>query len=153
MGLREPRYIGDVAVHPDDSDQAYAVAGGFGTGHVFQTTDGGRTWRDRTGNLPDHPVNAVLYNPEDPEGIYIGTDLGVFHSPRGGDTWDMLADGFPTVAVFDLAARPGTGRLVAATHGRGMFEIPIEVPLTARVRPKRSPTRSWWKWTNAGAAA
>ena len=48
----------------------------------------------------------------------------------------MLADDFPTVAVFDLAARPGTGRLVAATHGRGMFEIPIEVPLTARVRPE-----------------
>ncbi len=136
VGLREPRYIGDLAVHPDDSDQAYAVAGGFGTGHVFQTTDGGRTWRDRTGNLPDHPVNAVLYDPEDPEGVYIGTDLGVFHSPRGGDAWDMLADDFPTVAVFDLAARPGTGRLVAATHGRGMFEIPIEVPLTARVRPE-----------------
>ena len=136
VGLREPRYIGDLAVHPDDSDQAYAVAGGFGTGHVFQTTDGGRTWRDRTGSLPDHPVNAVLYDPEDPEGVYIGTDLGVFHSPRGGDAWDMLADDFPTVAVFDLAARPGTGRLVAATHGRGMFEIPIEVPLTARVRPE-----------------
>lgn len=136
VGLTDPRYIGDLAVHPDDSDQAYAVAGGFGTGHVFQTTDGGRTWRDRTGNLPDHPVNAVLYDPEDPNGVYIGTDLGVFHSPRGGDTWDMLADGFPTVAVFDLAVRPGTGRLVAATHGRGMFEIPIEVPLTARVRPE-----------------
>ena len=136
LGLGDFRYVGDLAVHPDDSDQAYAVAGGFGTGHVFQTTDGGRTWRDRTGNLPDHPVNAILYDPEDPDGVYIGTDLGVFHSSRGGDSWDMLADGFPTVAVFDLAARPGTGRLVAATHGRGMFEIPIEVPLTARVRPE-----------------
>lgn len=136
LGLREPRYIGDLAVHPDDSDQAYAVVGGFGTGHVFQTTDGGRTWRDRTGNLPDHPVNAVLYDPEDPDAIYIGTDLGVFHSPVGGGSWDMLADGFPTVAVFDLAASPGTGRLVAGTHGRGMFEIPIDVPLTARVRPE-----------------
>ncbi len=136
LGLADTRYIGDLAVHPDDSDQAYAVVGGFGTGHVYQTTDGGRTWRDRTGNLPDHPVNAVLYDPEDPGGVYIGTDLGVFHSSRGGDTWDMLADGFPTVAVFDLAARPGTGRLVAATHGRGMFEIPITVPLSAPVRPE-----------------
>lgn len=136
LGLRAPRYIGDLAVHPDEADQAYAVVGGFGTGHVFQTTDGGRTWRDRTGNLTDHPVNAVLYDPENPDGIYIGTDLGVFHSPRGGDSWDMLADGFPTVAVFDLAVAPGTGRLVAATHGRGMFEIPIDVPLTARVRPE-----------------
>ena len=80
-GLPANRFVGDLAVHPDDSDVAYAVAGGFGTGHVFQTTDGGRSWRDRTGNLPDHPVNAVLYDPENPDAVYIGTDLGVFHSP------------------------------------------------------------------------
>ena len=129
------RFIGDVVVHPDDPEQAYAVAGGFLTGHVFHTVDGGRTWRDRTGNLPDHPVNAVLYDPADPEGVFIGTDLGVFHSAGGGDVWDRLDEDLPTVAVYDLAAQPGTSRLVAATHGRGMFEIPIDVPLSLRVRP------------------
>lgn len=134
-GLPADRYIGDLAVHPDDPELVYAVAGGFGTGHVFQTADGGRTWRDRTGNLPDHPVNAVLYDPETPGAVYVGTDLGVFHSPRGGESWEMLDDGLPMAAVFDLAASPGTGRLLAATHGRGMYEIPIDVPLTARTRP------------------
>ncbi len=129
------RFIGDVAVHPDDPEQAYAVAGGFLTGHVFHTADGGLTWEDRTGNLPDHPVNAILYDPADPEGVFIGTDLGVFHSATGGGTWDRLDEGLPTVAVYDLAAGPGTSRLVAATHGRGMFEIPIDVPLSVRVRP------------------
>ena len=129
------RFIGDVAVHPDDPEQAYAVAGGFLTGHVFHTVDGGLTWEDRTGNLPDHPVNAILYDPADLEGVFIGTDLGVFYSATGGGTWDRLDDALPTVAVFDLAAQPGTSRLVAATHGRGMFEIPVEVPLTLRVRP------------------
>ena len=129
------RFIGDVAVHPDDPEQAYAVAGGFLAGHVFHTVDGGLTWEDRTGNLPDHPVNAILYDPVDPEGVYIGTDLGVFHSATGGGTWDRLDEDLPTIAVYDLAAQPGTGRLVAATHGRGMFEIPIEVPLSVRLRP------------------
>lgn len=129
------RFIGDVAVHPDDPEQAYAVAGGFLTGHVFHTVDGGLTWEDRTGNLPDHPVNAILYDPADPQGVYVGTDLGVFHSAGGGGTWDRLDEDLPTVAVYDLAAQPGTGRLVAATHGRGMFEIPIDVPLSMRVRP------------------
>lgn len=129
------RFIGDVVVHPDDPEQAYAVAGGFLTGHVFQTVDGGRTWQDRTGNLPDHPVNAILYDPADLEGVFIGTDLGVFHSVGGGDVWERLDEDLPTVAVYDLAAQPGTSRLVAATHGRGMFEIPIDVPLSLRVRP------------------
>lgn len=129
------RFIRDIAVHPDDAEQAYAVAGGFLTGHVFHTVDGGRSWRDRTGSLPDHPVHAVLYDPVDPGGIYIGTDFGVFHSAAGGESWDRLDRDLPMVAVFDLAARPGTGRLVAGTHGRGMFEIPIRVPLSLRTRP------------------
>lgn len=129
------RFLGDIAAHPHDPGQAYVVAGGFLSGHVFHTTDGGRSWQDRTGNLPDHPVNAVIYDPADPNGVYIGTDFGVFHSPGGGGTWDRLQDGLPVSAVYAVAAQPGTGRLVAATHGRGMFEVPITVPLSARLRP------------------
>lgn len=128
------RFIGDIAAHPDDPDQAYAVAGGFLAGHVFQTTDGGYTWRDQTGNLPDLPTEAVLYDPLNPEGVYVGTDLGVFHSVRGGPDWTLLGDGLPAIQVVDVVANPGTNRLVAATHGRGMYEIPIDVPLTARAR-------------------
>ena len=129
------RFIRDLAVHPDDPQQAYAVAGGFLTGHVFHTVDGGRSWRDRSGSLPDHPVHAVLYDPADPAAIFIGTDFAVFHSAAGGGSWDRLDQDLPMVAVFDLAAQPGTGRLVAGTHGRGMFEISIEVPLSLRTRP------------------
>ena len=134
LGLPD-RFLGDIAAHPDDPDQAYVVAGGFLSGHVFQTTDGGRSWQDRTGDLPDHPVNAVIYDPADPDGVYIGTDFGVFHSASGGGAWTRLQDGLPVAAVYALAAQPGTGRLVAATHGRGMFEVPITAPLRARVRP------------------
>lgn len=129
------RHLTDLAAHPDDPEQAYAVFGGFLTGHVFRTMDGGRSWRDVSGNLPDLPVNAVLYDPADVNGVYVGTALGVFHSARGGGSWTRLADGMPMIEVLDLAAQPGTGRLVAATYGRGMFEIPIRVPLSARVRP------------------
>ena len=134
-GLPAARFIGDLAVHPTEPDRAYAVVGGFLTGHVFETTDGGTTWRDRTGNLPDMPVNAVIYDPADDEAIYIGTDLGVYYSSMGGDMWTSLSSGLPNVPVLDIAAQPGTGRLVASTIGRGMFEIPIEVPLAAGTRP------------------
>ena len=129
------RWIGGLAAHPTNPDQAYAAAGGFLSGHVFQTTDGGRSWQDRTGSLPDHPVNSIIYDPADPNGVYLATDFGVFHSPTGGGSWTRLQDGLPVSAVYDVAAQPGTGRLVAATHGRGMFELPIQVPLSARVRP------------------
>ncbi len=129
------RYLGGLAAHPADPRQAYVAAGGFLSGHIFRTTDGGRSWQDRTGDLPDHPVNSIIYDPADPDGVYVATDFGVFHSPTGGGAWTRLQDGLPVSAVYDVAAQPGTGRLVAATHGRGMFELPIDVPLSARVRP------------------
>ena len=53
--------------------------------------------------------------------VYVGTDVGVFESLDGGAHWRRLSKGMPNVAVFGLAI--SRGRLVAATHGRGMFEL------------------------------
>ncbi|HZD06363.1 MAG TPA: hypothetical protein VE173_15740, partial [Longimicrobiales bacterium] len=124
----------DVTVHPRDAGTAWATVSGFGSGHVFVTHDFGASWTDVTGDLPDHPVNAVLLDPADPELVYIGTDLGVFVSASGGGTWMPFGDGLPTVAVFDLAAEPEAGILVAGTHGRGAFSLPVSAPLELQVR-------------------
>ena len=167
------RVITDFAVHPHDARVAYVTVSGFGSGHVFLTDDGGQTWSDVSGFLPDMPVNAVLIDPGDPSFVYLGTDLGVYAGvpPLG---WQPLGDGFPMVAVFDLAVEPGAGHLVAATHGRGMFSLPLQAPLEVTVRPPpqgdtvylAEPTRSgearvgvygtgWSQavWTASGASS
>jgi hypothetical protein len=115
------RFITDIAVSAADARLAVLTVSGFGTGHVFRTADGGATWQNISGNLPDMPVNAVLFTPHLGSQILIGTDLGVFVSVDGGNTWSPFAAGFPNVAVFDLAYNPLTARVVAATHGRGAF--------------------------------
>ena len=130
------RYVSDIAVHPHDPATAYAVFSGFGTGHVFVTRDYGASWADITGDLPDHPVNAVLLDPGELSRIYIGTDLGVFSSTGGGG-WVRLGEGLPMVAVFDLAVEPAAGVMVAATHGRGAFALPVAAPLVAETRGER----------------
>jgi photosystem II stability/assembly factor-like uncharacterized protein len=129
------RSITDLAIHPTDPDVAWAVASGFGSGHVFRTEDGGQSWVDVSGDLPDLPTNAIVLDPTDPEIAYLGTDLGVFAGGAGG-SWSWFGEGFPMVAVFDLAVETSTGRLVAGTHGRGMFEVPIAAPLQLVMRPR-----------------
>ena len=42
-GTLPDRYLMDIAVHPDDPEIVYVVAGGFGSDHVYKTTDGGKT--------------------------------------------------------------------------------------------------------------
>jgi photosystem II stability/assembly factor-like uncharacterized protein len=117
------RAVTDIAVDATDARTAIMTVSGFGTGHVFRTSDAGRSWIDISANLPDAPVNAVVMSPCLGGLTYIGTDLGVFRS-NGSGAWTPFNDGFPNVAVFDLAYSRTTGLLVAATHGRGMLAIP-----------------------------
>jgi hypothetical protein len=73
--------ISAIALDPsDDSGKtAYPTIMGFHVPHVWKTNDGGATWTDFTGNLPDAPANAVLV---DSKIVYVGTDIGVFSSGR-----------------------------------------------------------------------
>jgi photosystem II stability/assembly factor-like uncharacterized protein len=117
------RYVRDIDIALNDPLDAVVVFSGFGTGHVFRTSNGGASWTNISGDLADVPVNAVLRHPALGQQILIGTDLGVFRTLDNGATWTPYNDGFPNVAVFDLAYGSATGRIVAATHGRGAFAL------------------------------
>jgi photosystem II stability/assembly factor-like uncharacterized protein len=127
----------DIAVDRGDSRTAYVTFSGFGTGHVFRTVNGGTSWTNVSANLPDMPVNAVAVDPATRGFVMIGTDLGVFISSDSGSTWTILDDGMPNVAVFDIAYNPATGALVAATHGRGMFQLQLDRALTIAAVPRK----------------
>jgi photosystem II stability/assembly factor-like uncharacterized protein len=129
------RYVQDIAVDPRDPQTAWVTVSGFLTAHVFRTTDGGASFQDRSGNLPDAPVNAVIADPTSRAVVLVGTDLGVFASGDSGSTWTPLPDGLPSVAVYDLAYNANTGVLLAGTHGRGMFALELVRPLTLAVSP------------------
>ncbi|HWR15266.1 MAG TPA: hypothetical protein VN577_10575 [Terriglobales bacterium] len=129
--------ISGIAIDPRDATgrTAYVTIMGFNTPHVWQTTDGGNSWSNITGNLPDAPANgAVVYSGDG--SIYVATDVGVYStaSPSGGNTiWTEVgpatgAGTLPNVAVTRIAIFAPTGspaRLRASTYGRGVWEIPI----------------------------
>src|SRR5262249_57803205 len=47
-------------------------------GHVFRSTDGGQTWTDISGALPDEPFTSVAVhpNPGQTNGVYAAPDPG-----------------------------------------------------------------------------
>jgi photosystem II stability/assembly factor-like uncharacterized protein len=120
------RFVTRLAIDPTAPQVVYATYSGFGTGHIYKTTDGGQNWTDVSGNLPDIPVNAIAIDTEAPNTIYLATDIGVFVSRTGGGGWIMIREGLPAVTVFDLDLNRKTGSLIAATHGRGMFTLPLD---------------------------
>ena len=127
------RYPMDISVDPTDDATAYITYSGFGTGHVFRTTDYGESWTDITGDLPDVPTNAVIVDPLFPNNIYVGNDLGVFVSIDYGETWATYQDGFPSaIMIFDMKISPVDRKLRIASHGNGAYQRDlVEEPLVS----------------------
>ena len=124
------RVITQVAIDPGTSTTAYVTFSGFTgfgdiLGHVFKTTNGGASWNDISGGLPNTPVNSIVIPPNAPNCIFVGTDVGVFYTTNGGTSWTSLVNGLPRVAVLGLAFHNPTRTLRASTHGRSVWDINV----------------------------
>jgi hypothetical protein len=105
----------------EDGNWADLIPGG-GSGHVFETWNGGKTWTDISGNLPDIASDALVLAHGK---LALATDAGVYtasESEGTHTTWLHLGTGLPNVAVDDLTSGPG-GYIYAATHGRGVWRF------------------------------
>ncbi len=118
------RYITDIHVNPANGLNAIATLSGFGTPHVYRTTNGGASWTPfGTTGMPNTPANAVAVDyTHSPARIFVGTDIGVYWSVDGGVTWGNTSVGLPNTTVMDL--RIAGGLLIAATHGRSVYSAP-----------------------------
>ncbi len=116
------RYPTDIHVNPDNSQDVYATFGGFSTGHVYRTTNGGSSWQNISGNLPDLPHQTVCIDPLYTQNIYVGNDLGVYVSTNSGANWSEFKTGMPYALVFDLTIVYPSRNIRATTHGNGIYE-------------------------------
>jgi len=125
--------ISDIAVDWADADRqsVYIAFGGSGERRRGWWDDGANArWQDRSGPpggdcLLNVEHNAPVGDPADPNHLYAGADVGVWHSADRGMSWRVLENGLPDAPVFDLQIHPTQRLLRAATHGRGAYEIEI----------------------------
>ena len=116
------RTIKSIVVSPTDPNTAFLTVSGFDTGHVFKTTNAGASWTNISGNLPNIPTNTLLIDPRNPNTLWVGTDVGVYRSTVGGNTWESFNQGMPPAIVTELVAQ-SNGLIQAATYGRGAYQI------------------------------
>ncbi|MEL6795718.1 MAG: GC-type dockerin domain-anchored protein, partial [Planctomycetota bacterium] len=120
----EQGFISWIAVDPSDAQTAYATSTTFGIDHIYKTSDGGATWASIDGigftGVPDIPVHSIVVRPTDTDTLYAGTELGVFVTTDGGNTWFPASNGLANTVVENIEF-VGDDTLVAFTHGRSAF--------------------------------
>ncbi|MFY0602308.1 MAG: T9SS type A sorting domain-containing protein [Flavobacteriaceae bacterium] len=96
----------------------------YGVKSVWYSIDGGTTWLDKEGNLPDMPVRWALFNPLDRKEVLIATEVGMWRTLDITATtvvWEPVSANMGNVRVDMLQYRESDNLVLAATHGRGMF--------------------------------
>ena len=121
--------VSDVAVDPSDVDRVFVTRAAFGGQKLFRSTVGGTTWEAVGSGLPDVPANAVAVDPLWPHHLLVGTDVGVFESTDGGDTFLPSATGMPLgLVVTDLEIDDAPHVVTAGTYGRGAWQAELALP-------------------------
>lgn len=106
-----------------DNQTAYAAINRFRLDdmrpHIYRTHDGGKSWKEIVGGLPNDPVNTVREDPVRRGLLYCGTERAVFFSTDDGDHWNPLRLNMPATSIRDLVIHGDD--VVVGTHGRGFW--------------------------------
>lgn len=108
--------------------------------YLYVSEDYGKTWVSIANGLPSEPVNVILEDPRNEQVLYAGCFRGVFISIDRGKSWSYLGKNMPGAAIADLEIHEPSGHLVAATHGRGIYEINLD-PLLSLVNNNFAPNK------------
>ncbi|MAR40006.1 MAG: hypothetical protein CMD22_04980 [Flavobacteriales bacterium] len=116
--------ISDVTVSNINPDRVFVTLSSFNANDkVFESNDAGDTWTNISGTqLPNLPVNCIVFQSYAKDDLYIGTDIGVYHRDSTMTEWQLFNTGLPHVSVRELEIQYSAGKIRAATFGRGVWE-------------------------------
>jgi hypothetical protein len=153
------RYITSIAIDPKNAKKVFVTVGGYtrrwlppgavgdvnkqlGTGHLYVSKDGGRTFADVSGNLPDAPATWVTLRGSQ---LLVGTDVGAFASSMKGATLATpkfaRIGGIPRAPISSIVLKPDNpNKAVIATFGRGVWGFTFNTKVALPPAPTQSST-------------
>ena len=112
--------VSGIALNPKNPQEIYISSGDGDGGYtytsgVFKSTDGGETW-EITGFEVDLTTRKnskdLIMNPEEPNILFVSTNIGLYKTVDSGETWYKVADG----EFDDLCFKPGDPQTVYASQ-------------------------------------
>ena len=145
--LGDHKPVEDIIFDPEDDDRVWISFGGTfydpnyptditkSKDRVAYSSNFGNSWTSMSTNsdiskgLPPFPVNKLVYQKGSNDCIYAATGVGVFYKTASMSEWECYQNNFPVSNVSDLEINYCSGKLIAGTFGRGLWESPLAVPV------------------------
>ncbi|HNY03896.1 MAG TPA: PKD domain-containing protein, partial [Bacteroidales bacterium] len=115
--------ISDVEANPFDENIVYITR----NYQVFKSTDKGMTWTNLTENLPSIHISTIAFYKNAPEGLYVGTDAGVYYRDATTTGWVPFSLGLPVNAriteleIYCDNDSVSQDAIRASSYGRGLW--------------------------------
>ncbi|MBK3519899.1 hypothetical protein [Carboxylicivirga marina] len=122
----------NIVAHPTDFNTAYLVFAKSDHAKIYRTSNLGQTWEDITGfnggtssstGFPDVAVYTMVVMPHNTDILWAGTEIGIFESTDGGQSWHYADNGLPAVCIWDM--KIVGQQVVVGTHGLGIWTLDI----------------------------
>ncbi|MCX6287388.1 MAG: PKD domain-containing protein [Bacteroidetes bacterium] len=158
-----------IATHPTDPNTLYMTAGT----KVYKSTTKGTSWTNITGNLPAIHISSIVYYKNADEGLYVGTDAGVYYRDSFTSGWISFSDGLPSngriteLEIFYDNDSVSADVIKASSYGRGLWGSDMyHAPVTANFSANHTTipigcsinftdlsagVPTFWAWTFQGA--
>jgi photosystem II stability/assembly factor-like uncharacterized protein len=120
-----PRYISCITVDPGTPTRLWVTLSQLGGGRVYRSDDTGGTWLNRTGALPNIPMNSVAIDTANSKHLWIAADVGVYETQDLGNTWASFSNGLPNAMAADLLFHKKSRLLFCGTRNRGVWVVAI----------------------------
>ena len=120
-----------IAINPKNSAEILLavntwVPGKQYVGALLRSDDGGKSWKQLGGGMPETRITALAVDPVNPRFVYAGTEKGVFSTNDGGTSWAAFGGELNTPEVGALAlSTKAPARIFAGTRGSGVVETTL----------------------------
>jgi photosystem II stability/assembly factor-like uncharacterized protein len=124
-------YTSCIEIETGNDDHMLVTYSNYGVVSIFESTNATNAspvFNSIEGNLPDIPVRWALFSPLNNDQAMIATELGVWSTDNldGASTqWSTSNSGLANTRVTMLKLRQSDYKVIASTHGRGLFESDV----------------------------
>jgi PKD repeat protein len=117
----------DVEAHPFKENVVVVTRGS----KVYWSENKGYSWTNISGTLPAINMNSLVFYENSIDGMYVGSDAGVYYKDASLTDWVMFSTGLPVdasvneIEIYHNPLNPADDVIRAGTYGRGLWSSPV----------------------------